>query len=477
VVTAVSTAAASRSDAIRITVTDAALPTLGEVTATVRSGSRVELAWSVADAERIDVECATARGTRLETLPGTATGTTIPLPDSSCRTLRVVASGPEGTTDVTATPDGVVTTGRDSAPGEEPIPGSLRAVLATADPGSVVGFASDVHDVALVAKAFSGPHDAHLVLDRDVTVSAPEGARVTVRSDASLAADAAGVAVQRTRVLYVPEGVNVRLERLVVRDGTFTSAGGAIRNDGDLTIVDAILEENRAHYRGGAIHNLGSLRIEDSVLRGNRALVTDAELAAGFACIDDVRRTCTEGDEARLSFGQGGSGGAIYQESGSTELIRTVLRGNVAAYSGGGIYVGSGTFELVASDLLDNVASDASVGFDTYSLGGGLASFSRDGVTLTGGEVRGNVSTNVGGGIANGSDRRPDRPLTLRDVLVTENRAGEFGGGLIHYVGGDSESLRELGSTEIRGNVAGDAVGGGDGDDRSYAQGRAAEER
>lgn len=477
VVTAVSEAAASRADSIRVTVSDDPLPTLGEVTATVRPGSRLELAWAATEADGIDVQCANALATDLASLPGSSTGTTIALPDSTCGTIRVRARLPAGSSEATVALRHVVTTGRDAVSGGEPIPGSLRAVLATAEPGAVIGFAADVRDVALVAKSFSGPHDAHLVLNRDVTLSAPEGTPVTIRSDASLPDDAAGVAVLRTRVLYVPEDVSVRLERLVVRDGAFTSSGGAIRNAGDLTIVDSILEANRAHYRGGAIHNLGSLRIEDSILRGNRALVTDAELAAAFACIDDVRRACAEDDEARLSFGQGGSGGAIYQEAGGTQLVRTVVRGNLAAYSGGGVYVEAGTLELTDSELVENTASDAGASFDTYSFGGGIANFSRDGVALTGGEVRGNVSSNVGGGIANGSNRLPDLPMTLRDVLVTENRAGDFGGGLIHYVARDRASLRELGATEVVGNVAGAGMGGGDGDDRSISQAREAEDR
>ena len=469
VITAVSLASPAITASIVVTVTDQPIAAFASVSARVVPGSLVEVAWDASNADAVEIGCAGPGEPILERLPGDRVATTIPIPAASCQVLQLRAEGRGADAVAEVRLRDVVFTGDDAPTGHDPLPGSLRAVVASAEPGAVIGFASDVREVILVGKAYAGTNDAHLVLDRDITLSAPRERRVTLRSDPSLATDREGVAVQRTRLLYVPRDADVRLEHLVLRGGTFTSSGGAVRNDGALTIVDSLLEDNRAFYRGGAIHNLGTLVVLDSVLRANRAIVTDAELDLGFACIDALDRSCRPGDINWLEFGRGGSGGAIYHEAGSAQIERSVIVGNVGAYSGGGVYVEAGTVELVDSDVVENVASDAGLGFETYSFGGGIANFSADGVQVTGGAIRGNSSGNVGGGLANGSSQRPDLPLTLDGVLVVENRAGEFGGGLIHYFVEDRGALVEVGATDVLDNVAGDALGGEDGDDRSYS--------
>ncbi|MCA1789048.1 MAG: hypothetical protein LC667_04080, partial [Thioalkalivibrio sp.] len=164
------------------------------------------------------------------------------------------------------------------------------------------------------------------------------------------------------------------------------------------------------------------------------------------------------------------SGGALYNEGGVTRIVRSVVEGNTAIYSGGGIYVAAGRVEAIDSEIRDNVASDDAVVYETYSFGGGIASFSEAGVAITRSTIANNTSANVGGGIANGSSDTPDLPMTLRDVRIEGNRAGDYGGGFIHYYRTTRESLRELGTTDVSSNAAGAGPGGDDGDDRYYAE-------
>lgn len=470
VITAVSEVSASRTDSVRVVVSDADATALSHLDARVERVGRLALSWTVRHADRVEVRCAGEAGATIETLAGDASETTIAIPPSSCVRLEVEARGELNTVTAQIEPRNVVRTGGDAAAGEAPIPGSLRAVLADAEDGDVIGFASDVREVVLTGTAVFGPHDAHLILERDVTVSASPDDPVTVRSDDSLPVDTRGIPVMRRRIVYVTPDAEVRLEGLVLRGGTFAASGGAIRNDGVLTIVGSTLEGNQAFYRGGAVHNLGTLVIEDSTLRGNSAIVTDAVLAIGSACVDDVTRACAEGGAMYVTFGTGGSGGALFNEGGVTRIVRSVVEGNAAVYSGGGIYVASGRVEAIDSEIRDNVASDDAVVYETYSFGGGIASFSEAGVFVTRGTIANNTSANVGGGIANGSNDTPDRPMTLRDVRIEGNRAGEYGGGLIHYYRADLASLQELGSTEVSGNLAGAAAGGDDGDDRYFSE-------
>lgn len=470
IVTAVSDVSAVRSDSVRVAVSDEDSTSLEDVGARVEPGGRIALNWTSENAVRIEIGCDGDPGRPLATVAGDASGATIDIPASTCRTLRVLARGAPVDATAFVEPQNVVWTGADAPLGESPIPGSLRAVLADADAGAVIGFAADVRDVALAGKAFSGPNDAHLVLDRDVILSAASDDPVTIRSDDALPADARGIPVRRTRVLYVAPTASARLEGLVIRGGTFNASGAAIRNDGVLTISKSLLEDNLAFYRGGAIHNLGTLLIEDSTIRNNRAIVTDAVLAAGFACIDDVTRGCSEGDGNYLHFGRGGSGGGIYNEAGITRLVNSVVSANTAIYSGGGVYVAAGRVELIESQVRDNVASDEGVAYDTYSFGGGIANFSSAGVAMTRGAVAGNTSGDVGGGLSNGGTADPDLPMTLRDVRIEGNVAGSYGGGFMQYFVANRESLQEFGATEATGNVAGGGPGGDDGDDRYFEE-------
>lgn len=430
---------------------------LSGLTAAVVSGSRVALDWTVVGAEAIEIACVAPEGTRpLAALPGDASTATQPIPPSDCLVLRVTATGSPEPVSLDVTPDHVVTSGDDSGPG------SLRSVLGAAPSGAVVGFAADVDEIVLVTVDTSAPHAAHLVFASDVTVSGRSAAPVVLRSDDTLADDASGAPVLRSRIGYVPVGASVHLDSLRLTGGGFVPHGGGLRNDGDLTLSRSIVDGNRAWYWGGGVVNFGTARLEDTELRENVALVTDAERAAPYLCTGDPDRTCTLGDPNYVAqLGEGGAGGGFYNRAGNAVLERVRVFDNRAVFSGGGVYVYDGFVDVVDGDVRGNLASDAGTTIDSTSYGGGVAISGTGSAVLRGGTITENVSADMGGGIGNGTNNAPDRPVTLDGVQIVGNHTEGYGGGAINYHSGEPGNLIETGGAVLSGNSAGI-----DGDDR-----------
>lgn len=85
------------------------------------------------------------------------------------------------------------------------------------------------------------------------------------------------------QILSVNSGATLNLQFLTLKDGSVTGSGGAILNDGTLTVANSTLSDNHATGRivmfafagdgdGGAIFNNGTLTVTDSTLSANQAL-------------------------------------------------------------------------------------------------------------------------------------------------------------------------------------------------------------
>jgi hypothetical protein len=84
----------------------------------------------------------------------------------------------------------------------------------------------------------------------------------------------------QTRIFHVPQGANVTIDNLIVTNG-FARApnqntGGAILNEGNLTVDSDVFEYNRAYSNGGAIETTprtgASLTVNYCTFTGNRAI-------------------------------------------------------------------------------------------------------------------------------------------------------------------------------------------------------------
>jgi len=455
-VTATSSADASISDTVTVTVTVAATtdPTLApEITAfssAIVRGSQVELSWSADRGDSFDV-LALLEGGGTETVESGLTGSTITLaiPASDRQTLRLVATNAAGEASEDLTLSNVVTSSADYDPyrlrgysAETQIPGTLRAVIANAISGSVVGFASDIDtlivdgvDIEEVPDLTAA--DAHLIFRDDVTVSGPSsGVTIEGASNCPDCVSEAEHFVWRSRLILVHPDASVTLENLTLTGGTFIYAGAGISNYGTLTLDTVEVSGNRSLGRGGGIHNKSSgvLTIVDSAIVNNRSVTLESELDATFYI-----RNVNPGGEVDFP-GANGSGGGIFNDLGGVVTIQnSVVERNEARVSGGGIYnLGDITADLtnVADNVADHDAYDA-VTSTYFSYGGGI--YNDGDLALGSADILGNVAASQGGGLYHGLDGVSSVANALIQGNVAGTAAGEtgYGGGVLqrHYSG------------------------------------------
>jgi len=143
----------------------------------------------------------------------------------------------------------------------------------------------------------------------------------------------------------------VELEAMTLRYGNNTNnSGGAIYNNGVLSLTDCIINNCSSDYFGGAIYNNGSQGQEGTLT------MTDCTINDNSAPIS-------------INVAEQGSGGAIYNYLGSVNLLNCTFHNNLAYYNGGGIY-SQGTLSLTNCTIAHN-----ELGFTFLSGGNGAGVF------------------------------------------------------------------------------------------------------
>lgn len=244
--------------------------------------------------------------------------------------------------------------------GWAPLPASAAGVVGSGTPGSCTDAAFDaaLTGGGLVtfncgAAPFVLAVNTHVIQTGDTT-TVDGGGRITLDGGDTL------------QHFYVLQGANLTLRRIVLANGRF-SAGGAVLNQGSLTVWDATLtgndadsggsggaifndssatatirrstlELNTANGGGGAIHSLGTLVVIRSTLGNNSAGLDGGAIQnnGGDVTID----------LSTLSVNSASNGGGIELNGGTAIVKRSMLIGNVAVNDGGGIRNFSGSLEV-----------------------------------------------------------------------------------------------------------------------------------
>ncbi len=257
------------------------------------------------------------------------------------------------------------------------------------------------------------------------------------------------------RIFTVGTGAVVRITGLTATDGNASSQGGAIRNQGTLTLTDVNLTRNIAGFPngpdgyGGGIHNSGTLLIQDSSVSANDVFGDDACGGGGIYNASTGTLTIVnsliagnkcKASNAEFTFANGGgiwnagsttiqystiannsaettadvpsaSGGGIYT-TGPLTITNTTVSGNyLAAYPlgdsdgftfGSGIYFGSATLTVDNSTIANN--------HGIWPVGTGAIHISGGSATITHSTIAGNSrGIRIGG------------QLTLRNSIVAKN--------------------------------------------------------
>lgn len=220
---------------------------------------------------------------------------------------------------------------------------SLREAIADANSGDTIVFGQ-----GLTGKVIRLTEDHDIGIAKNLNIEGLGAAQLTIRGF-------------YTRILHVYSTANVSLSGLTLADGKGTdwsggvlwgpyTQGGAVLNEGTLTISNCTLTNNRGGYAGGAISNVGgTLAINDCIMSNN--------LAAEGGAIANYSGTITiNGSTISNNSASGGSGGGIFNDrAATTNIADSSFSGNYAYWSGGGIFNG-GWMTLSSCTVTKNTA-------------------------------------------------------------------------------------------------------------------------
>ena len=210
-------------------------------------------------------------------------------------------------------------------------PGSLRQGIEDIFSGGSIDFAPGVAGVVNLTR--------ELVIDRTVTINGPATGLLTLSGGGA------------HRVLHVVPGGVADVSRLRFSSGRNDDVGGgAILNDGNLTLTNCAVSDSRTARSGGGILSRGALNMKDSALDGNVADEGGGLYNSGRA---NVSASTFSRNSSRL-------GGGIVNAVVLT-LTNCTVALNASTQRGAGVDVqGAGPTDIVASTIAGNILSGQS---------------------------------------------------------------------------------------------------------------------
>ncbi len=254
------------------------------------------------------------------------------------------------------------------------------------------------------------------------------------------------------RVFTVSSSKTVTIRSMTIRhgkapngsgDGGNGENGGAVLNQGTLTITDCTITLNRAGNgaggsmfpgaggKGGGVYNEGTLTLTGVVISSNR-------VGSG-------------GTGGMVGSGPVGYGGGLFTTgSGATSITASSVINNNStsptAYFGGGICVWNNNMTLSRCTIGGNRSNWGGGGIFLVSSGGTST------VTMTNCTVTGNTTSGQGGGVVAYSESSVST-LSLVNCTINDNTAGITGGGICGF-SNPSASVVNLKNSIIANNTA-----------------------
>ncbi len=298
----------------------------------------------------------------------------------------------------------------------------------------------------------------YTVIARDITIV---GIKPKRKPLPVLDGDASG------SVITVTPGATVTIERLVITDGSGTPGsggtyGGAISNEGTLTLRDVVVRGNVSADEG-AISNEGTLTLAGTTTVSGNVGTSDQSYAGGIANWSGA--TLTIGDRSVIRGNTGGYGGGLYNQGTVVLEGEASIRSNHATESGGGVYNEfAGDITLRDSASIHHNRSDLDAGGiandfgatltleDSSSIhhnrtpanGGGVWNHNGGSLTLRGSSSIHHNRAVAGGGVLNAA---PSTLTLAGSASVHHNRTLTWGGGIWN-----NGSLTLAGSSSVHHN-------------------------
>jgi hypothetical protein len=263
---------------------------------------------------------------------------------------------------------------------------------------------------------------------------------------------------------------------LTIENGAVTGSGGAIVNNGDLTLTDDIISHNGAVAAtgslngpvpvsyGGAIYNENNSTLTSS---GNTIIDNTVVNGDGGGIFNSGLLTSTNDTISNNTAGLGGGIANQISNSGfnTVTLTNDTISNNTAGL-GGGIANFGGAVTSINTTIADNHATAGLSG----GRGGGVYNERVQGVTpapaaaffySSGDTISGNSATGDGGGVFNDDAVFESTNDTIADNMTLNTRTG-YGGGIAGFAGGNVITVNDTitnNSAKSGGGVAIDGSG------------------
>jgi predicted outer membrane repeat protein len=245
--------------------------------------------------------------------------------------------------------------------------------------------------------------------------------------------------------IKVKPNVTVTLKNCRVIGNRSSGRGAGIFNEGTVKLIGSTVSSNQISVGndGGGIFVSSGATLETSagtVIAGNIA----GNAGGGIAVANGTAKIV----DSEINGNSATFGGGVALRIGNlgrVELVNSLVKGNFAdPGTGGGVYQDSGTLEIATSTLESNVATSG-LANGSEGLGGGLAVRNiRTFITSTairGSRIRNNLASWQGGGIYT------QRTIAVRDSIISGN-TGRLSGGAIYMEATASVSNTTLSENE-----------------------------
>ena len=328
-------------------------------------------------------------------------------------------------------------TGNDSWNGESSIWDDLTMSGPKKSIKNATGTVTGGGTINIANGQYSGENNTNIVIDKNMTIAGESRGNTIINGTGS------------AQIFTIQKGINVIIKNLTFVNGTATqnltladeniTAGGAVCNFGNLTIINSTFRDNKATSEdisknhavaGGAVYNAGYLTVTGSDfinntatgnLIGNNGTLGGSILNIGSLTVDTSNFT---GNSAT-------AGGAIYN-LGVLTVLNSIFTGNIAA--GNNVTSGGAIYNEYNS---------------TLNLNGGILNIY--GSNFTGNQASGNGMSG-GGAIGN------EKNLTIKNSTFTGNKVISTGntamGGAVFNIGNLTVTNCKFGLNALTGNTA-----------------------
>ncbi len=225
---------------------------------------------------------------------------------------------------------------------------------------------------------------------------------------------------------------NVSIKDAVIEDNTADDYGVIYQNTGTLAMSNVTASNNTAGFGGVLYASNASVNVtvDNSKFDNNIAYLGGAlNINSGSATITDS--VFTENSARKNSAGSYGNGGAVIVTAGTiTASGDNVFDTNSAENHGGAVYV---SYSTVNNERVGGTVNmtDGLFENNTAPSGGAISSRTNGNVTLTGTELNSNIATSTSSNEGGGAIYTNTNHLTLTGVTMNGNSSGYYAGALM----------------------------------------------